>query len=481
MSPNEKVAAARVISDIIKADSIIEKSEMEKLRSLGKKFGIQSEHLQKGQGMTFSEALAILRNMDQASIDDFLRDLYDLSLSDGNCCPKEAQLIVAIKYCLEEGLKDHAETFSCNTKDFNIVTDQYVVYVESRTETAMNKEIKDNLARIVNAFKGIGFDFIYIPKLVDEFKEMSPEYVKDVIHYMAPQLDREKAVPEIYKRMCNLSTYEFCQKVLCEENRIDAIRDTEPSLLVSVGNSIVPYVDATGSCHTYMEFLKIGIKGNVIDEVRRFHDIFQDLVSEYTIRAESHRKDRFKYFGFYKALLDFLVSGKNNEESKFLIDFQARMISIQNRPGIYIKLSRDKMLMLFLIVHQSVFADGLSFAKGFTGRIERGEGLEKVVDAALRISGAPDFSKDKKDAFFDNFSVTLAKLKKDLVSEKQLPELSRLIPTKKVVKGETRDEITYKAGLEPEMIMVKDYVKNESGAWVERFQKFIPITEMLLK
>ena len=478
MSPNEKTAAARIISDIIKADNIIEKSEMEKLGALRKKFDIRPEHLHKGQRMTFSEALNVLRGMDKDAIGGFIEDLYDLSKSDGSCCPKEALLILAIKYCFEDDLRDHSDTFSCNTKDFNITSDQYVVYVESRKVPNRNNEIRDNLARIVNALKVIGFDFIYIPELVDEFKAMSPEYVKDVIHYMAPQLNLETTVQEIYKRMCCLTTHEFCQRVLCEENKVDAIRDTEPALLVRVGNSIVPYVDAVGNCHSFIEFLRIKIKGSVVDEIIQFSEVFRDLVDDSIVLPLKYKRDRFKYFGFYKALLDFLVSGKSNDASIFLIDLQARMVSIQNRPGISVHLSRDKMLMLFLLVHQSVFGEGVSFIKDAMGNITYGESLDNLVLKVLRILYASEFGQEKRIRFFEYFPVTLAKLKNDLVSEKQLPELAYLIPKKSRTKDGAKDIINYKINLSPEMIMVKDYIQTNSGDWKEKHPTFVPITEM---
>ena len=456
MSPNEKTASARILSDVIKADSIIEKSEMMKLGELRKKFDIRSEHLQKGQGMTFSEALSVLRGMDKENVDEFLADLYDLSISDGSCCPKEAQLILAIKYCFEDGLRDHSQVFSCNSKDFNITSDQYVVYVESDEDTDKNKEIRRNLAIIVNSLKVIGFDFIYIPKLVDEFKAMSPEYVKDVIHYMAPQLDRDTKVNDIYNRMCNLTTYEFCQKVLCEENKVDAIRDTEPALLVSVGNSIVPYVDSSGGCHSYMEFLKINIKDDVVSEIVTLCDIYRDLVDDRIVMPLRPRKDRFKYFGFYKALLDFLVSGENEAEGKVQIDMKNRVVSIQNRPGISLHLSKDKLALFFLLIHENLFSDGLSYKKDGTGRCIIADKLRKSTKEILKKSGASDRSDTKLEAFFGNLPVTLSKLKNELCSERRLPELLSFIPKKTKKRGEDgNDEICYRVRINPDMIMVK--------------------------
>ena len=477
MSPKEKVAAARVISDIIKADSIIEKSEMEMLTDLRKRFEIRSEHLQKGQGITFSEALSILRDMEPDDAEVFLEAVYNLSISDGSCCPSEAQLILAIKYCFEEGLREHAEVFSCNSTDFNITSSQYVVYVESKTDKIINDAIRSNLERIVNALKVIGFDFIYIPKLVQEFRVMSPEYVKDVINYMAPQLDRGTAVQNIYDRMCSLSTYEFCQKVLCEENKVNAIKDTAPSLLVSVGNSIVPYVDSSVGCHTYMEFLKIQIQDDVVDEVSKMCSIYQGLVDDRVVMPIRGRKDRFKYFGFYKALLDFLVAGRQEEDNKLTIDIKNRTVGLLNKCGFSLKLSPDKMALFMLLIIESVKGEGLSYKRNIKSEVEVSDDVKTLYSKIICISKSSNFcSLEKYKSFFENLPVTLSKLKADIQGNKQLAEMSKYFPRKRVSRDYEKqlDTITYKVIIPASKVLVKEY-KKRGVYWVESSPEYISL------
>ena len=475
MSPKEKTAAARVISDIIKADSIIEKTEMEMLSELRKKFDIRSEHLQKGQGITFSEALSVLREMDTDDAEEFIDAVYNLSISDGSCCPSEAQLILAIKYCFEKDLREHAEVFSCNTTDFNIASSQYVVYVESKTDKKINEAIRSNLERIVNALKVIGFDFVYIPKLVQEFKGMSPEYVKDVINYMAPQLDRDTTVQDIYNRMCNLTTYEFCQKVLCEENKVNAIKDTAPSLLVSVGNSIVPYVDSAAGCHSYMEFLKIQIKEDVVDEIRKLCSIYQGLVDDRVVMPIRGRKDRFKYFGFYKALLDFLVAGRQEVDNKVTIDLKNRSVGLLNKYGFSLKLSPDKMTLFFLLAITNASGDGLSYRRTNFGEMEVSEELQNLYMRITRIVKG-SCSADKYKTFFENISVTLSKLKAEIKSNKQLAEIVKYAPKKIVHRTPDKlgDLITYKIEAPASKVLVKEY-KKIGYQWVESSLEYIPL------
>lgn len=475
MSPSEKVAAARVISDIIKADSIIEKSEMEKLSELRSRFDIQSEHLQKGQGITFSEALTILRGMDPKESKDFIDEICNLSESDGSCSPSEAQLILAIKYCFEKGLKEHAEVFSCNTTDFNIASSQYVVYVESKQDKKINEAIQSNLARIVNALKVIGFDFVYIPKLVQEFKGMSPEYVKDVINYMAPQLDRESTVLEIYNRMCSLTTYEFCQRVLCEENKVDAIKDTSPSLLVSVGKSIVPYIDSALGCHSYMEFLKIQIEDDVVDEIWKLCSTYQELVDDRVIMPIKGKSDRFKYFGFYKALLDFLVAGRQEEDNKLTIDLKNRRLGLLNKYGFSLKLSPDKITLLLLLIIESVKGEGLSYLKNNFGKVEVSDSTQELY-AKITCIVKGTCSAEKYQTFFENISVTLSKLKADILGNKQLAEISQYFPKKRKNRDSIKhaDRITYKVDIPAAKVLVKEYQKHR-GQWVESSPEYISL------
>jgi len=477
MSPKEKVAAARVISDIIKADSIIEKTEMEMLSELRKRFDIRSEHLQKGQSITFSEALSILREMESEEAEVFMDAVCNLSVSDGSCCPSEAQLILAIKYCFEKGLKEHAEVFSCNTTDFNIASSQYVVYVESKTDKMINGAIRSNLERIVNALKVIGFDFVYIPKLVQEFKVMSPEYVKDVINYMAPQLDRDTTVQDIYDRMCNLTTYEFCQKVLCEENKVNAIKDTVPSLLVSVGNSIVPYVDSSAGCHSYMEFLKIQIQDDVVEEIRKLCFIYQGLVDDRVVMPIRGRKDRFKYFGFYKALLDFLVAGRQEEDNKLTIDLKSRSIGLLNKYGLSLKLSPDKFTLFLLLIIESVKGEGLSYSRRNNGTLVVSEEVQKLyADIMRNIKGT--CSGEKYKTFFENVSVTLSKLKADIQGNRHMAELSKFFPKKSIAKDpeKSMERITYKVDIPPAKVLVKVYGKKE-GRLGESSSEYISLED----
>ena len=472
MSPKEKVAAARVISDIIKADSIIEKTEMMMLSELRKKFDIHSEHLQKGQGITFSEALSILRRMDFEEAEELLNAVYNLSISDGSCCPSEAQLILAIKYCFEKELREHAEVFSCNTTDFNIASSQYVVYVESKTDKKINEAIRSNLERIVNALKVIGFDFVYIPKLVQEFKVMSPEYVKDVINYMAPQLDRDTTVQDIYNRMCNLTTYEFCQKVLCEENKVNAIKDTAPSLLVSVGNSIVPYVDSSAGCHSYMEFLKIQIQDDVVDEIRKLCSIYQGLVDDRVVMPIRGRKDRFKYFGFYKALLDFLVAGRQEEDNKLTIDLKNRSVGLLNKYGLSLKLSPDKITLFLMLIIESIKSEGLSFSRNNNGSLGVDQNVQDLYSRITRIIKG-SCSNEKYKTFFENISVTLSKLKAEIQGNKQLSGLTRFLPKKLVIKDSQKhlERIIYKVDMPVSRVLVKEY-KKIGGQWIESTPEF---------
>ena len=477
MSPKEKVAAARVISDIIKADSIIEKTEMEMLSELRKTFDIRSEHLQKGQGITFSEALSILREMDLEEAEDFLDAVCNLSISDGSCCPSEALLILAIKYCFEKELREHAEVFSCNTTDFNIASSQYVVYVESKTDKKVNEAILSNLERIVNALKIIGFDFVYIPKLVQEFKAMSPEYVMDVINYMAPQLDRDTTVQDIYNRMCNLTTYEFCQKVLCEENKVNAIKDTVPSLLVSVGNSIVPYVDSSAGCHSYMEFLKIQIQDDVVDDIRKLCSIYQGLVDDRVVMPIRGRKDRFKYFGFYKALLDFLVAGRQEEDNKLTIDLKNRSVGLLNKYGLSLKLSPNKITLFMLLLIESIRGEGLSYTRYNSGGIDVSKSLQDIYSRITSITKG-SCSENKYKSFFENMPVTLSKLKSDIQRNKQLSELSKYFP-KKIIASEAEKHavrIAYKVDIPATKVLVKEYKKRE-GRWVESSPEYISLED----
>lgn len=206
-----------------------------------------------------------------------------------------------------------------------------MVYLESAYSEERNAEIMHDFKLLVTQSRLNGFNFVYIPKMVEEFKEMDSQYVKDVISYMAPNLSND-IVSDVYRRLCRMTTEEFFHSVLYEKLQVRAIFDAKPSILLNIGTSVVPYCTADGFVQYYSEFLCIPITTTTLSLVEEILAFYKSKVSVRTVTITDN-KGQFKYFGFYKALFDFLIapppvapdlifSGQNIKDGKYYVVFR---------------------------------------------------------------------------------------------------------------------------------------------------------------
>lgn len=338
MTKEQRTAMARIISDMIKADNIIEESEIKDMKQLMSKYSISRQNMNEARKIRFSDAVTILQALSITEREKFFESIYKLSLSDNLCVPREVLYLIALKYCLVkyDDIDTHGDRIpkpyliSCPTGE-STISDQYMVYLEGKYSEQHNTEIVRDFKLLVTQCRLNGFNFVYIPKLVEEFKGMDSRYVKDVISYMAPHLD-DNVVSDVYNRLCDMTTTEFFHNVLYENLQVKAIYDAKPSILINIGNSVVPYCSSEGPVQYYTEFLCIPIPTTTLSIIEEVLTFYQNKVSIKTVTINDN-KGQFKYFGFYKALFDFLIApppvapdliflGQNITDGKYYVSYK---------------------------------------------------------------------------------------------------------------------------------------------------------------
>ena len=314
MTKEQRTAIARIISDMIKADNIIEESEIKDMKQLMSEYSITHLEMNDARKNRFSDAVNTLKDLSLKERKAFFDHIYSIALSDNICVPREALLLIALQYCLIDNDKKSDDDkplprpylISCPTGEASF-NDQYMVYLESSYDEERNEELNQHFRLLVTITRLCGFNFIYIPKMVEEFRGMSEQYVKDVISYMAPNLE-DTFIQQVYDRLCDMTTVDFFRNVLYERLQVKALHNTPPSLLINIGTSVVPYCSAGGSIQYYTEFLCIPISSSILTLVDDILGFYQSKVSIRQSITISDSKGQFKYFGFYKALFDFLVA-----------------------------------------------------------------------------------------------------------------------------------------------------------------------------
>lgn len=316
MTNRQRVAIARIISDMIKADNIIEEREISDMKLLKTKYDIQSRQVADSRGMRFSEAVNELTELDASARMELFDDIRLLSLSDKACVQKEALLLLALKYCLVDvdryavrvsaTRRVKPKLIACPTSE-SALNDPYIVYVETDADESRNREISSHFRLMCTSARLYGVNFIYIPELVSEFMSMPVDYVTDVIRYMAPEM-ADVEIEGIYQRLSRMTTASFFKDVLYDRLNVRVDRDIPPSLLINIGTSVVPYCVSDGPVQYYTEFLCLPLYDETLKVVDDLLKAYCSYVSMQFTPVMNADPGHFRYFGFYKALFDFLIA-----------------------------------------------------------------------------------------------------------------------------------------------------------------------------
>lgn len=351
MKNSEKTAVVRIFVDLIKADRIIDTGEMVFYDEMRKKYNFAQENEVAAMAMSFSEAISILKVSAEDLQREVLADCADATVSDGFCAHSEALLLIALRQALGEESED-VNVISIPKKSFS-VDGSTVLYVESKFDVETNQQIVDNYRSVYKEFLFSGFQFVYIPNVIHHYKETDKGMFRRMISFLAPSFSMD-GVENVVDGLLSMTTESFCKDILCNRLNLENLRETNPSLLIKIGNDYVGDVE-------YSNLLCVEIEDGFVDFVKKFVDDFSSMLSSDTLTVPIGREanNQYLYYGFYKQLLDIFLR-RNNIRSRIVIDPNREEIVL---PDIGQKLNglsrRDKaMYVLFLILMND---NGFSF------------------------------------------------------------------------------------------------------------------------
>lgn len=315
----EKTAIARIFADLIKADRIVDIGEMEFWEEVCGKYSISREvHLEAKQ-MSFAEALDVIANSGDTSLrTSLLSDCRAMTVSDGFCAHSEALIMSAIILKLEDNFDGSVEVYSIPRANFNVDV-ATVVYVESDYDYNINTAIRDSYRSIFKEFQLAGFHFIYLPKIIEHYRETDPTRFKQILGFLAPDMSEEN-IERRYNDIMNMTSASFCEDVLCNKCGIDRLRHTYPSLLIKFGNSFV-------GDEEYANYLQIEVDEKILATVQEFVDYFCDMLSSdvFVVKTSEEADNQFHFFGFYKQLLEIFLVNKNNRSNVVINPYSSQI------------------------------------------------------------------------------------------------------------------------------------------------------------
>ena len=332
----------RVFTDLIKADNIIDSGEMHQYEMLRERYCISKEEESMASNISFADAMITLSDLDIELRKDFFGDCTEMTISDGFCAQSEALLLSAIRNKLLNE-EDDIEILSIPKPLFNI-TAASVLYVESREESIINEIIQKEYRILFKECQLAGFNFIYIPKVIEHYKNTDRKLIDQIVGFLAPSFSDE-SVNDVVEGLLSMTTSKFCKDILCNKIGISALRETNPSILIKIGESYVGE-------NIFSNYCRIEVDSSIVSFVQNFIDSFMSLINNdiIPVLTAEEKKNQFLYYGFYKQLLDIFLNRKN-VRSRLVIDPYKEEIYF---PDVDIKLEklhrREKALYLLLII-----------------------------------------------------------------------------------------------------------------------------------
>ncbi len=352
MRYHQKIAIARLISDLIKSDDVICHEEIQFYNQIVSSFDISSDELYEAQFVSQSEAIMYVRNMASGEQKKILSVLKKAAYSDNSCIAREALLLLTLSLTMN----DHTDKYQLISSLMNgwQHSEKYVIYIESDYMPAINAEILAHYETIANLLHLWKFEFIYIPKLAQSFSQMDKAYLYDIIRYTNPRLSVDM-IDSLYARLTHITTDYFTREYLAHVTHQNVFYDISPSLLINVGTSHMPPSPQIKHDAYFINFLTIRLEdkpNSVLNEVRSFLDAYETFITEPEYQRPRRSKALFRYHGFYKQLFDFLAchhsSGENNT---IMIDLLSHRIRMR---GVEVPLSATQLATYVFILHQSL-------------------------------------------------------------------------------------------------------------------------------
>ena len=357
MKQSERASIFRIVSDLIKADAIIDTREIVKLDTVRERFSIKKEDEILGSSLTFEKAVNTLLESPYALQHELTSTFYELAMSDSFCAREEALLLIALRLCMSLDIGLECKIVSIDNTNINIDPAQ-VLYVESCFDNDVNWEINEKFREISAEIRITGFDFVYLPKVAEHYRTISDTDFLDIVGFLYPKASNGR-LEMVTQQLKKLSTSEFCKDLLAGKLGLNEFSVVEPSLMIKIGTSSVDDRDISN-------FLLVELDKDVVNSIRNILDLFSEYYHTLRLNYLKEERGRFIFTGLYKQIFDIYMLRKGIKSS-VVIDVYREAIRFPEADTKLEKLHRREKALYALFLLESA-SGGINFSKPTTPR-----------------------------------------------------------------------------------------------------------------
>lgn len=284
------IALVSIVERLICADHCISMAELQSLKNMEEHFGFNRTLMSEAHRMTLQQAVAELQDLDCTIRVEMLDDLSVLAGIDRVVDKSEALLLLSLKYVLSE--RSGVEVLSCAEPVSNLDFSGCLLYVESKLNETYHQELSERTELLQLQLQQEGLQLMYVEQMAQQLTSLDSDMIRLLLGYMAPQMTDEQ-IQNFYQRVEETSSSDFCERVLIDGLQLDALRNTEPCLLMGIGGN---------------DFLRIPLQGEASKILSRVLADYRTIASR-TLQSQlsAARAENLQFDGYSKLFLSLLV------------------------------------------------------------------------------------------------------------------------------------------------------------------------------
>ena len=360
---NHKNALAKVLSDLVQSDGIVNQGEIDCLNHVYKVLRITSANRQKATTLTLSQATHILSSLGNTEKIAVLKIVQNLSASDDTIDHNESLLITALFLAIgivlpeAEGIKASLVTLP----SLNFDTRNAVLYVESKYDENVNQQIEKQYDSISQMLHSSEREFFYLPKVMRDIQAKKSIF-RNTLSYIEPTLSEEQ-LDIIDRDLCQLDSVALSKEIFLNYLNINGFNLDRPSFFFKIRS-------ARPSSH--QEFLILEIKDEPLTTLQRFYALESNIANlkpdnlsekelrflkKFELQNPKSTKDELQYTGFHKTIIDTLLKYNGSHGISRLFITTKGDLYLTDRNNTEVKMpALCKALYILFLLHE----DGIS-------------------------------------------------------------------------------------------------------------------------